>query len=108
MRAFITGSRAYGKPTKTSDIDLVVFTDVPTAVTLAKLADGSPKDDQPIRYGRLNLVLVTDDKSWAAWFMATECMKNSGERYTKEEAAAVIDQYYDEIGGQRGQFMVSG
>lgn len=65
MKAFLTGSVVYGIPSEKSDIDLVVLTDEHTKNVLA--CDGFP-----IRFGCLNLILLTDEEQWAIWKKGTE------------------------------------
>ncbi len=68
MNAFITGSRVYGKqPTSDTDIDLVVHCDQKTADLLRSLSDIGKK---PVRYGKLNLILLTTEEEFAAWLVA--------------------------------------
>lgn len=72
MKAFITGSRAYGKtPTKTTDVDLVIFCDPETAAALTELSD---LGKEPVKYGLLNLIICTSEEEWAAWRIATTGM----------------------------------
>ena len=85
MQAFLTGSQVYGKPTQESDVDLVIFTDVDTMLRLRALAD-SPQVLQKvsganthksasIRFGKLNLTVVTNEDEWQAWRLATLALK---------------------------------
>lgn len=57
MISFITGSRAYGTPTETSDIDLVICSDTDTIKKLWELSD----DPKKLMFGRLNLVTFNID-----------------------------------------------
>ena len=68
-KAFITGSRAYGKPTAESDTDLVVRVDKEAADELVKLSDGG---SFPIRFGNLNIVCAYNDATWEVWKQGTE------------------------------------
>ncbi len=74
--AFLTGSRAYGKPGKGSDVDLVVFTDLATASRLLDMADNSEGlknleeagySSRSLRFGSLNLLVTTDENEYKAW-----------------------------------------
>lgn len=84
MRAFITGSHAYGEPTKESDVDLVVHCDEETR---CKLFEWFGLDyDGTMEYGagsvqfkvgdgerELNLILV-DELRYEAWHAATRSL----------------------------------
>ncbi len=85
MKAFLTGSRAYGFPNLGSDIDLVALVD---DVDLAKLCDvadkisdfGSPggthyEDGCALRFGILNLICVTDTNHFETWKQGTDELK---------------------------------
>lgn len=83
--AFVTGSRRYGTPTKTSDIDLVVLTDDNDDELIDLLSnaadEGSAPDENEVgqnegrwaslRFGDLNLILV-DKGLYRAWKDATD------------------------------------
>lgn len=71
MLSFITGSRAYGTPRKDSDVDLVVRVNPETAEALRALSD---RGKEPVRFGRLNLILCETDDEWAVWRMGTSKM----------------------------------
>lgn len=64
---FITGSHAYGSPTEDSDIDLVVWA---VGDTRAVLEAGG----YPIRFGKLNLILVSDADQWNIWRVGTKAL----------------------------------
>jgi predicted nucleotidyltransferase len=88
MKSFLTGSRVYGTPRPDSDIDLVVLVD---DVDLQKLCDmvattedrdtlGAPggiyyEDGTSLRFGRLNLLCVTEKKHFDVWQFGTERLK---------------------------------
>jgi hypothetical protein len=93
MEAFITGSRAYGNPTAGSDIDLVVRVSEATRYRLRQLA-GCTKPDDPVHFGRLNLILVTDDATMAVWKLGTESLVirgTKGATFNRDEAKSVLD-----------------
>lgn len=88
MKAFITGSQAYGTAVAGSDTDLVIFVD---EATKGKLQARSENGKYPIRFGDLNLVCVTTEEEWAAWKLGTvRCVRkaeeNSPRALDKEEA----------------------
>jgi len=82
---FITGSHAYGSPTENSDIDLVVWA---VGETRAKLEVGG----YPIRFGRLNLILISDSDQWDIWKIGTEALvklsKSRKSAVSRDEAVA--------------------
>ena len=84
---FITGSHAYGAPTADSDIDLVVWAVGKTRETLA--AGG-----YPVRFGKLNLILVSDNNQWEIWRIGTQSLVKLSESrnspVSREEAKAVF------------------
>lgn len=99
MNAFITGSRAYGTPKKESDIDLCVLVDQQTKDRLTKL---SKNKSEPVRFGNLNLVLVTTEEEFAAWKCCTATMvRNKVENKSpssKETATRLIKERLRELG----------
>lgn len=96
MNAFITGSRSYGKPTADSDIDLVVLVDYATAEVLRGFSDQQSVAGPPvIRFGKLNIIAVTNEAEFAMWKVATETLRrkknNEGRPIGRDEAKAFID-----------------
>lgn len=95
MLSFITGSRAYGRPTDGSDVDLVIRVTPATAELLRELAGGK----EPVRFGKLNLILCTTDEEFAVWRIGTTEMNQSPMRpYTREAAKRVFDEYRLRLG----------
>lgn len=103
MKAFITGSRAYGAPREDSDIDLVVLMDADTAGELSQLAANfaaspiaaaSIATDRglSLRFGRMNLIIETDDGSFQDWIDGTDELK-AIMPVTHEKAVDVFDRY---------------
>jgi hypothetical protein len=91
MKAFITGSRAYGTPTAISDIDLVVFLDKEEKELLEALCFSGTK---AVRFGKLNLIIVTNKGQYWAWRKMTEEMAEEaamGFPVGKEEAKRRIE-----------------
>jgi len=91
MKAFLTGSHAYGAPTSESDVDLVVLV---TEAEAAVLREQSETKQIPHRYGNLNLIILTDVLEYNAWATFTKDMQtqreDTGQPVTKEEAKAAF------------------
>jgi hypothetical protein len=75
---FITGSQAYGCPTKSSDVDIVVLMKKEEALLLESLADDADMHhnydtdmDLQIRFGKLNLIITWSRAVFAAWRIGT-------------------------------------
>ena len=73
----LTGSFAYGTPTKESDIDFVVHADAELIDLLAQAADttatgSSSENDVSCRFGKLNLVLFSDEERYNAGVEGTD------------------------------------
>jgi hypothetical protein len=104
MMSFITGSRAYGAPDADSDVDLVVLV---TPADLEKLRGLADSDDHEklkessdagpqgfagsasLRFGRMNLLCVTDPVAFAVWARGTHLLRreaDDGRRVTRELA----------------------
>lgn len=106
FNSFLTGSHVYGRPTKESDVDLVLLVDYDTAEFLRK---HSKLKKEPVRYGNLNLIICETVEEYMAWYMGTkkaENLANSGrpEGVSKEWAKDIIDKFRKELGVQdKGQ-----
>jgi len=84
MKAFITGSHAYGIPTIFSDVDLGVLVDKSVDTLLFQLAEGDSSLDPELgqengyggtlRFGDLNLIAFTKLWEYEAWRAATELL----------------------------------
>lgn len=101
MKAFITGSNAYGKPTAESDLDLVVLMTEHVRDKLLQYSDFPTSPDKILRFGKLNIVGVTSELEAAVWLVATkelETVKQSGPTSTKKKAAALIDDLLASVG----------
>jgi len=118
MKAFITGSRAYGRPREDSDIDLVIHCSSGERVLLQMLADPDPPAivDEPgyndargyqMRFGRLNLLVCTTDDQYAVWLLGTRALQdrqqNKPEPVTREEAVAVFQSILAAIGTKNNE-----
>lgn len=108
VKAFVTGSRVYGAPTRKSDIDLVVMTTPAQIEALRELADADdplhkptewsdpgPMDDvggltASLKFGNLNLICVTGHIGYGVWLTGTkELAKLAADRgrpVTRDEA----------------------
>jgi predicted nucleotidyltransferase len=100
MRSFLTGSRVYGTPRQDSDIDLVVLVSEGDLIALSKLADElkdleSPggayyEDGTSLRFGKLNLLCVTEEKHFDVWRKGTEELMLIAP-VTREHACGFLD-----------------
>lgn len=77
MAAFCTGSRVYGTPNESSDIDLVVvFSSQQDINRLIEMGDQNEEESHygVIRFGRLNIIAMLDGqaKEYSAWNRATK------------------------------------
>lgn len=105
MNAFITGSRAYGRPTRASDVDLVILCSEATLRILkaqgdpqierAEVTDSNPgtagRDNgltASIRFGPLNIIATTDAIAYGVWVKGTEELRDKEQPVTREDAIA--------------------
>lgn len=75
--SFLTGSRVYGYPTSESDIDLVVLVTPEHLELMIKAAEETAElgssageryeEGRSIRFGKLNLLCVTEEKHFEVW-----------------------------------------
>lgn len=95
MNAFITGSRAYGQPRADSDIDLVIRCDENTAQLLRQVCDNPDIEGSAgeacnsIRFGKLNLLLCTNDRRFADFVVGTSELQDAAfraEHITRQDA----------------------
>jgi len=115
MRAFLTGSRVYGIPTEESDVDLVVFMSPPDMISLACFADligGGDEHDKSkqsdagplgatLRFGKLNIIVTTDEPGYHAWAAGTEELKAVGSPVTRGMAIEVFKRLRVEANKER-------
>jgi len=82
MKSFITGSRMYGTPSQDADTDLVVLVHPDECSILIAQAEanngglnpsGHP-DDVSLRFGNLNLIVLTDPQKFDLWKKATDTL----------------------------------
>lgn len=94
MRAFITGSRAYGRPTKYSDLDLVIHTDQATKRALERYA--GVEQDTPVYFGvgnkRINLIICETEEQMAVWKLGTAQLQ-----LKREEEGPINKEYAKEF-----------
>ena len=96
MNAFVTGSTVYGRPTDESDVDLVILADQDT---LDRLIEESDNKELPIRFGRLNLIVLGTKAEYDAWHDAKrECslraLANDCD-IDRDEAVAIHKRCFD-------------
>jgi hypothetical protein len=98
LSAFVTGSRKYGRPTKNSDIDLVIFTSQADCDLLKELSEEANEDcngyfyenraGMSLRFGNLNLIITTTKKHYDIWTQGTHHLimesKNQGQGVSKQ------------------------
>lgn len=90
--AFLTGSYAYGTPTKDSDIDLVVLVDEDVSCFLWDKSETSLKK---LSFGKLNLILTLDEDHFNGWKDATEQLIKE-KPVTREHAIKVIQELFSD------------
>ena len=103
MKAFITGSRAYGKPSDDSDIDLVVHMGKQTALRLNACADVRQPDEKvysddvdiQFRFGKLNIIACYEPEVFAAWDNGTKELVARRHFVTREEAKELLKPLVD-------------
>jgi predicted nucleotidyltransferase len=109
LKAFVTGSRAYGTPREDSDIDLVVMVSLRDMERLRDQHDERPArddddegeypdvpDQAQLRFGRLNLLCVTQEDDYEAWRSGTEELI-ARSPVTRAEAVEVFDRKRAEV-----------
>lgn len=81
MKSILTGSYVYGKPTRESDVDIVILCDKETAEILNDQlrpdsyfgrGNNHPSVDNSVRQGRINLIIETQEKAFNCWVEGTE------------------------------------
>ena len=111
MKAFLTGSQAYGSPTDKSDIDLVIdlkdadFSGLVCAVNREEIkVDCYDDTDLNLKFGRLNLIVPGSRERLRAWKRGTKALMKrvrvSGVRATREEAGAEFKRQFESEGLQ--------
>lgn len=100
-KAFLTGSRCYGKPSSSSDFDLVVRMTPKTYRKLAKASEGKGSDipgkNESLRFGQLNLICCIDDSTFEVWRQGTRELE-SRKPVTRDEAIAFFQNLRETVG----------
>lgn len=101
-----TGSRWYGTPTEDSDQDFFVLLDWLTAHDLRARADSSTMTSpeyplagitMSLRFGALNLLVLTHHNQWQAWWEGTNNLKARAP-VTRDEAVAEFQSQFRKHG----------
>ena len=86
MKAFLTGSRAYGAPRPDSDVDMVLLADENVITLLRAVCDAGWLDQEnqydanhspgkstggSFKFGKLNIIAFSDEDRFMAWKIAT-------------------------------------
>lgn len=90
--AFLTGSRAYGTPHETSDVDIVLHTTTKSPLYRALMGLEDSEYDGvtlAIKSGDLNLIVVNRVKDYACWAVGT-CALSSASPVTRDDAIKVF------------------
>lgn len=100
-RTFFTGSRVYGEPKESSDVDMVMLVTEDEANMLRPLADtrgGSAdvKGDFSLKFGRMNVLTMTSVAKFNAWLTATEKLIDR-RPVTRDEAVKLIEHYEEQF-----------
>lgn len=121
MKAFLTGSRVYGSPRGNSDIDLVVFLTPRELEELRQVADSSDEDRidkkdsdggpqfmngpaASLRFGKLNLICVTDPLAYAVWLNGTKILTREAEKSSGPVLRPVAIAFFEALRRSAGLF----
>jgi hypothetical protein len=97
MRAFLTGSRAYGIPRYDSDIDLVIRTEEMQKLSeLGEVIESYEGESASIRFGKLNIIACATDRLFNLWFEGTEHLK-SRKPVTRDEACTYFRELFSQL-----------
>ena len=95
---FLTGSRAYGTPRPNSDTDLCILMSHEDIHILASQAPHETENegsgdgtDASLRFGRVNLICMTDAEKFEAWREATAELV-ARRPVTRQQAVQLIDE----------------
>lgn len=95
MNAFVTGSRVYSTPREDSDIDLIVLLSSYEDILL--LEELSELGKQPIKFGRLNLIVTESEARFNCWKEGTEYLK-SQKPVDRDEAIKYFNGLFESKG----------
>lgn len=100
MHSFITGSYAYGTPTKDSNIDLVVLVtsdDLKCLMNYAKCDEGyNEQTTGNFKFGNLNLIACSEINNFLTWMKGTEELIKR-KPVTREEAVKLFKKLRGEV-----------
>jgi predicted nucleotidyltransferase len=100
IQALLTGSRVYGRPTKKSDLDVVMLLTPFELATMEKQADEVEGNDydtgdstsKSLRFGNLNVIALTDPVAFGVFEKGTKALKDlakqNGRGLEREDAVA--------------------
>jgi hypothetical protein len=100
VKAFITGSYAYGTPREDSDVDLCICCDAETIAQLCHLVgtnDGDGSAEGSVKIGKLDLIMLSPEY-FEAWRTATEELKARAP-VTRAEAMRTIEEHKKRVTG---------
>ncbi len=111
MNALVTGSAVYGQTRDDSDIDLVVLV-TPADINLLRFfadnmvtkherkeSDAGPGGiSASLRFGKLNLLCVTDPIQYEVWRRGTRMLKDKGVPISRELAVAMFEALREHYG----------
>lgn len=72
LNSFITGSHAYGTPSKDSDIDICLLMSEEDSKFLWKIT--KENEMKTIKFGDINLIVFTKEKSFLNWKSVTDAL----------------------------------
>lgn len=91
LQSFITGSYAYGTPTESSDIDMVILLNSGNVLHTNFLKMQDVTESNKIMFGNLNIIAVYEQETFDAWQFATEELIKR-KPVTRQEAIECIDE----------------
>lgn len=105
LKAFLTGSHAYGIPRKDSDIDLVILISEEDFEKLRLLSDEPDHEadyisagGKPLRFGRLNLLCCMYRKGFDVWRKGTKRLKRNKIKVSRDAAIEFFRELRREAG----------
>lgn len=87
--AFLTGSRAYGKSTAESDIDIVMMVSEQTRSDLFYMARSNGSTGS-IYLDNVNIIALCDPRQYDAWWAGTQTLCTRQEKASRDEAVEVM------------------